>query len=367
MNKKVLHLITGLEVGGAEMMLLRILPLLENSFSNEVCCIKGRGPIGDLLKQKGIPVHYLDLSLSSGVFLPLRFAKVVRRVKPELMVTYLIHADIFGRIMGKILGIPKIISNRRGFYLNWCSLHALDQWTSRLSDAFLVQTEHARKILSQDFHLSIAKIFTIPNGIDLSEYTFPLDNTNKKEALGIPKENINITCVTTFKKGKGLVELILAFESLCKQYPKLSLLLVGDGPLRQELEDRVQKLSSSAHIFFLSKRTDVKEILRISDIFSLPTYSEGMSNALLEAMASRLAIVTTNILVNRELLKEDISALLVPVKDVRALANALEKLIQDPLLRKSLGDRARAKVETSFEIGKVLDRIRETYNHVLER
>ncbi len=365
MKKHILHLITGLEVGGTETMLLRTLPLLQSHFDNHVCCIKGRGSIGKLLEEKGVPVYYLDLSMISAPILPLRFFRVIRKTNPDMLVTYLIHADIFGRIFGRIFGIRKIISNRRGFYLNWKSLHFLDRLTSHLATAFIVQTRFAKESLTQYFHCDSEKISIIPNPIDLSEFHFELDRNNKRELIGIPNKDITIVCIANLKPGKGLEELLIAYERCFPEFPQTQLLFVGDGPLHKALQKKIEKFQSRNNIHFLGRRDDVRELLRISDVFILPTYSEGMSNALLEAMASELAIITTDIEVNKELIKDNISGLLVPIQNSQAITDKMKLLIQNKDARITLGEQAYQNIVKKFEIKKVILLTKDTYERIL--
>lgn len=357
-KKRILHLITGLEVGGAEMMLLKTLPLLQDYFDNEVCCIRGRGPIGEKLEQQGIPVQYLDLNI-------FKFVRKLKNSKPDLLVTYLIHADILGRIIGRTCGVKKVICNQRGFYLNWSFLRILDRWTKFLVTKYFVQTKFAQAVLMRELKLSEEKFEVIPNAVNINEFNFNLDNEKKKKDLGIPNENINIVSVGTLKQRKGFEELLKAFEKTYEDFKDINLLIVGGGGEKEKYLDQIKNYSSKSNIFFLDQRDDVKEILRISDIFVLATYSEGMSNAILEAMASKLAIITTDIEVNRELIEDGISGFLIPVKNSDAIAEKLEFLIKDEERRKFLGEKAYNIMLNKFEINKVIELIKSNYEKVI--
>ena len=118
-KKKILHLITGLEIGGAEMMLLKTLPRMQEDFDNRVCCIRGHGPIGKKLEKAGVPVYYLNLKNIFDLGIILRFKKIIKEFQPKILVTYLIHADLFGRIFGRIFGIKKITCSVRVKLVQW--------------------------------------------------------------------------------------------------------------------------------------------------------------------------------------------------------------------------------------------------------
>jgi len=110
-KKKILHLITGLEVGGAETMLLKILPPTKDTADHHVCSITGVGPIGDKLTAAGIPVHHLDLMHSLDLTIIPKLRNLIHEIKPDVLITYLPHADILGRIIGKATGIPTTVFN----------------------------------------------------------------------------------------------------------------------------------------------------------------------------------------------------------------------------------------------------------------
>lgn len=365
-KKRILHLITGLDVGGAETMLLKTLPLLQDDFDNRVCCIRGHGPIGKQLGAKGIPISYLDLRHPADIAAIFRFRKIIGDFKPDLLVTYLIHSDLFGRIFGRLFGIKKILCNRRGFYLNWKSLRLIDRITGRLASGYIAQTRHAKETLARDLHIPPKLISVIPNAIDFDRIQAPIDPAGIRATFDIPPSHILFVCVSTLKPGKGLDELLEAFARIHTGIPSIALLLIGDGPLRETLETKARHLAAYPAIHFLGHRDDVHDILQTSDIFVLPTYSEGMSNAILEAMQCHLPIITTNIEVNQEILSHDKSGLLVPVRNVDALATAMHRLALEPDTCHRLGAAAYETARQSFDINSVIAMIRETYTSYLK-
>lgn len=354
-KKKILHLVIGLDVGGTESMLARLLPLLQNDdLDNRVCCISGHGIVGEKLEQCGVKVSYLDFRNKLDLGVIFRFKKVINDFKPDILVTYLIHADLFGRIFGRLLGIKTIVCSQRGSLLNWEWLRLIDRWTSFLVNKYIVQTEVAKEKLMKKLKLSENKFVVIPNGISLNEYKFDLGIEKKKRELGVDLNNLNIICVSNLRIGKGHKYLLKAFEKIYESYKNINLLVVGDGDQKRSLLNQINNYSSKKNIFFLGQRDDVKELLRISNIFVLATEGEGMSNAILEAMASKLPIVTTNIEENKEIIKDGKTGLLVPQKSVVCLVNSIIKLIGDKNLRDTYGKNAFQSVLTKFEINTIV-------------
>jgi hypothetical protein len=108
-KKKILHLISGLDIGGTETQLLRVLPELQIYHENYVCCVRGHGPIGKQLEKKGVPVQYLEFKNILDLGVIYRFYKSIEKIQPDILVTYLIHADLYGRVFGRLFGVKKIV------------------------------------------------------------------------------------------------------------------------------------------------------------------------------------------------------------------------------------------------------------------
>jgi len=353
-KKKILHLITGLEIGGAEIMLLKTLPKMQNDFDNCVCTLLKDGPIGEKLRETGIITYHLDFSLSNSLRSILLFRRIIKDFKPNILVTYLIHSDLFGRIFGRTFGIQEIICSQRGSLQKWEFLRFFDRLTKSLVTKYIVQTEIAKKELMTKLNLPEEEFEVIPNAIDVAEYEFKLDTNAKKKELGINPNNQSIVCVSNLHKGKGHKYLLEAFEEVYKNNKDVNLLIVGDGEQRTTLEEQNKNYASRNNTYFLGKRNDVKEILKISDIFVLATEKEGMSNAIMEAMATGLPIIATNISENKELLLSDRTRILVPPKNVSALTDTIEELLINISFRTSLKENAKKYIKTKYDVNIVI-------------
>lgn len=356
-RNKILHFVSGLEVGGTETQLLRILPLLEEKFNNEVCCFNGNGPIGADLEREGIKVHYLHFKGRLDIAVFWRLGKVIRNFKPDIMITYLIHCDLIGRFWGRIFGIKKIICSQRGSLLQWEYLRFFDKLSKFLVTKYTVQTNTAKKELMKKLGASEDKFVVIPNGIDISKYNFEIDIPAKKNELGINPDNINIVCVSKLREGKGHEYLLEAFENIYRQSQKINLLIVGDGEKINSLRSQIASYKARNNIHFLGDRTDVDEILKISDIFALPTLGEGMSNAILEAMANSIPVITTDISANKDIIKNRTTGILVPIKDSNALCETIKILINNPEIRKRMGQEAKKEISKKYNTPIVVSKI----------
>lgn len=344
-------------------MLLKTLPRLQNTFDNRVCCIRGHGPMGKRLENAGIPVFYLNLRPISIFVSIFRFRSIIKDFRPDILVTYLIHADLFGRLFGRLFGIKKIICNQRGKLLQWEFLRIVDYATKSLVTKYIVQTKIAQRKLMQKLRLPKERFMVIPNAIDTEEFNFGMDRGKKRAELSLASDDIVITCVSKLRRGKGHKYLLEAFEQL-RHYSerrqkshtnrRFKLLIVGDGEQKEILLKQIESYKSKSNILFIGNRNDVKELLRISDIFILPTLGEGMSNALLEAMASGLPVITTDIPENRELIKDERTGILIPPKNAAALAEAISFLAADPQKQKLISRNAESAIFEKFDLQRII-------------
>ncbi|PIT98247.1 MAG: hypothetical protein COT71_01745 [Candidatus Andersenbacteria bacterium CG10_big_fil_rev_8_21_14_0_10_54_11] len=364
--KVILHLITGLEVGGAESMLLKILPRACEGIEHHVCSIIGIGPIGDKLAAKGIRVHHLDLQHPIDLGVTSRLRQQIKAVQPDVLITYLPHADLLGRIVGRAMHVPKIITSirvkiTRSKYLPF---FILDGLTSPL-----VHHYHFNSVATADLHrrylgIPRRKTTVIPNGIELEQFNNLPDQQEARRVLQLPADKILVCCVARLRRQKGHRYLIQAFRHVTHQYPDAMLVLVGDGEEKQSILAEIDRQEINKNVIMLGNRHDVPHILAAVDIFVLTTLFEGMSNSIMEAMAAGLPIVTTDIPENRELITNGRTGLLHPPRDPLRAADALLELITNKAHREMLGRAAQEDIRARFNIEKIAQRYQTFYEQL---
>ena len=329
-KKKIVHLITGLELGGgAENMLLNILPKINKNLHNRVFVIRGMGDIARKLEELGIEVVYLGLKKIFDPRFILRYRNELKKFNPDIQVNYLIHADIFGRIFGKIFGAKKIVSYVRNIHKRRKVLLFLDKVTLFISDFVLTNSEAARTYYIERMGLDANKIRCIPNGIDMSRFkNLKIDRSLKLREMGIPENSLIIGSIARLEKQKDIPTLIKSFAKIIREKPDINLLIVGHGSQRTEIKELIRSLKISNKITLLEKRKDVPELLKIMDIFVLPSLNEGMSNGLLEAMASGKVIITSDIKENIELIRDNVNGFNFKVGDVDDLIMKIKKAME---------------------------------------
>lgn len=362
--KTIVHLITGLEVGGAEQMLQRTLPHL-NRWKHTICSLSTLGPIGESLRSSDLSVEALGIGSPVS---PASFARVVRflrRVQPDLLQTYLVYADVLGVLASRPAGVQRVVVSVRS-KLNepkfWPVL-AFYRLAAPLVRSFLFNSSataawyRRRGIVSSNFAV-------IPNGVEAPVLQPVADRAEARRALGLPGEGPLVVSVAKLRKEKGHRYLLEAVSKLVRPFPSLSLALVGTGPLEGRLRREAAALGIADRVSFLGNRTDVWRILRSADAFVLSSFYEGMSNALLEAMTAETPIVATDLPENRTLVGPD-AALLVPRRDSTAIASALREILADPNAALGRAKRARRSVERDFSIGKTVASLETFYASLL--
>ena len=215
------------------------------------------------------------------------------------------------------------------------------------------------------------KVKQIYNGVDIERF---LPAAHKNAALlpanFLPRDAIVIGAVGRIAEVKNQRSLILAVDQVLKAKPelvdRLRVMLVGDGPLLAGIKTLVSDLRLSDIIWLPGDRTDIPQLLQQMDIFVLPSLAEGVSNTVLEAMATGLPVIATRVGGNPELVEEDVNGLLVDVDDSQQLAKALLKLIEQPELRQGLGQQGLKKVSETFNWQKTVAQYLAVYDEVLQ-
>ncbi|HUQ74167.1 MAG TPA: glycosyltransferase family 4 protein [Burkholderiales bacterium] len=200
------------------------------------------------------------------------------------------------------------------------------------------------------------RVDSVPTGADPARYK-PGDRSAARASVGLPADKMLIGIVATLRSWKGHRYLVEALPE------NATLVVVGDGPQREALQGRAAELGVLPRVIFAGNQRDVVPWLQALDVFALPSYAnEGVPQALLQAMLTGLPCVTTEVGSIAELAINERTALLVPPKDVAALRSALERLLADEPLRRTLGDAARTHCAESMSAERMLDRMEAIYS-----
>jgi glycosyltransferase involved in cell wall biosynthesis len=366
MLRKVVLTIGQLGLGGAERQLV-LLAIGLHRAGVEVTVISQRGgPRTEELARAGVPFHVVSPSAWSQRFprlwiLPdtLRSVYLLLRLRPQVVHAYLFHAYVFMAPMARLTRVPVMVAGRRSlgiFKAGSRKLLFAERFATRMTDAVVPNSEAvARDTLLRE-QLDPGKVRVIPNAL-------PPDAFDSAEPAPLDVPGTRVVCVANFHHYKGHRHLVEAAERLLAEGREVSLVLVGDGPERAALEEQAAR--AGVPTAFLGRRLDVPAVLAAGDIFALPSLEEGMSNAVMEAMASGLPVVATDVGGNAETLAGN--GLLCPPADTDALADRLRTLLDDEALRRDLGRRARTHAQTAFTLEALTTAHLELYEELLEK
>jgi glycosyltransferase involved in cell wall biosynthesis len=224
----------------------------------------------------------------------------------------------------------------------------------------VVTGEALRQQLHRDNGFALDSMTSVPTGIDLARFAQG-DRQAARRKLG-QMDAPTLGILATLRNWKGHSYLLEAFASLRATFPEWRLLMIGDGPQRQNLERKVAELGLSDRVTLVGNRDDVPDWLNALDLFALPSYGEeGLPQSIMQAMACGLPVVSTPVGAIGEAVAANATGLLVPPRDSQALAAALGRLMGDAALRERFGVAGRARAQARFGIERMLDAMEAIY------
>jgi glycosyltransferase involved in cell wall biosynthesis len=369
--KRILLLIKGLGRGGAEQLLLSAAPHLDRSrFRYEVAYIL---PMKDALVQPleelGLPVHCLGGTRGGGWAFRLR--SMVREKRIDLVHAHLPYAAVGARLG---LRLPPTHGRRCALVYTehnvWGCYHPLTRWANLLTlpmsdHVFTVSEAVGRSMRSPRWlPLRPPAIETLHHGLDWNDFSQTAMTPTARREFWIPLSAPLIGTVANFRREKGHRYLLEAFGKVREAHPDTRLLLVGQGPLEGETRRRAADQGLDGSVIFAGYRDDALRILPTFDVFVLPSQHEGLSIALLEAMALGRPIVATRVGGVPEVVEDGVTGFLVPPRDPAALAAAIVTLLESPALRERMGEAARRRA-THFDIRSSVRRVEQVYEELL--
>ena len=273
----------------------------------------------------------------------------------------------YARLAAALMQAPIVIDHWHGFTRFNRKRRFICRVLGRFTDLSLAVSEGVRDYLVSQGALSPAKIRVVANGVDVAAIDAARPGEEVRRELGLPEGAPVIGLVGRLDHwGKGHKELFEAMASLRERHP-VHALIVGGGRRMEEVRQSAESLGLAGAVHFLGPRPDVPDLLNAMDIFVLPSYSEGVSLALLEAMAAGLPVVATAVGGLPEVVTDGETGLLIPPRDAGALAGALARLLTDPALARRLGANARAHVREHYSLDRLGREINGIYGELVEQ
>ncbi|GAA1273606.1 glycosyltransferase [Sphaerisporangium rubeum] len=365
--RRVVLLMSELELGGTEKQVFLLANGLHDSgVEVVVLLLTGGGPYEERLRAAGIDVRRLGFARDPASLPALwrntwAFARLVRElraIRPDVLHAFLFRSYMIGPPAARLAAVPVVVAGRR----NQSDYKRGRRWVFTVERAATLITDHivanavavledARTVERVPAH----KLSVIYNGL-------PGEVFDAVTPAEIHADHPVLVCVANFKRQKGHTYLLRAAAELARRGRPCTLVLVGDGPDRPALEARAKALGLDVR--FLGRRADHERMLARADVVVLSSLFEGMSNAVMEAMALGRPIVATAVGGTPELL--DGRGVLVPAADPRALADGIAHVLENPAPAAALGAEARDWARKNLDVGRMVDEHVHLYRRLLE-
>lgn len=316
--------------------------------------------------ENGFYVHRiptLEMPILRTSFFSIGSLLVIKKIDPDLIHIQTIFLGFAGLLIKMLIHKPYIVyGHGSDVYLSWRFKRILSKYILKSADAVVALTQYMKRELQKS---SNKHIFVIPNGIILEKFD-DITGNNLRDKLKL-KDKKMILFVGSLRPVKGVRYLIDAMEFLVEKNKNISLVLVGDGEDRDDLKDLVKGYNLDEHVIFVGRVSDeeVPEYMAAADIFVLPSLSEGFGIVLLEAMASGLPIIATNIAGISEMVTDGENGFLVEPKNPEEIADRIMKLLEDDALREIISHNNKEKSK-QFSWSQVVDMIESVYMNVLK-
>ena len=365
----VLH---AMQVAGAEVLVAETIRRLKGRIDPTIFCLDAVGQLGEQMIDEGVDLVNLNRQPGRDYGVAWKMARAIRERGISVVHAHQ-YSPFFYAALAKLASgnrfrliltehgrhFPDLVSPiRRG--LNRIVL-------DRMADAVNACCEFSAKALSRNDGFAGKRISVIENGIDVERYRTHADRNLLREKLGLHRAKRYIAMVARFHPVKDHAMLLRAFATVAAQRPDVDLLLVGDGPLRGNLETQVREAGLFERVQFLGVRRDVADILQAVDLFALTSVSEAASLTLLEAMAAAVPVVVTDVGGNPEIVRQAVDGFRVPRGDDAAAAKAIIYLLDHPLEAKKMGEAGRQRVEEHYRLDRTIDRYFRLYSRLSRR
>jgi sugar transferase (PEP-CTERM/EpsH1 system associated) len=355
-RRRVCHVSLGLCTGGMERLLVEFARCYDpQHYELHFVALHNTGQPADDIRKLGCTVHLLR-DLRGKPFAQWReLVRCFRELKPDVVHTHNAYPHFYGTLAARWCRIPVVINTRHGRRIGTTWKARTWFWLAgMLADRVVAVSDDAAHLCLKDVSLPRRKVARIWNGIDLSRF-----------AYRGPASNPIAISVARLSPEKDFPTLIRAVALAAEVVPELRLKIVGDGPERERMEHLIVELGQSSRIELLGERQDIPELLATAGFFATATLTEGISLTLLEAMASGLPVLATNVGGNPEIVEEDLTGYLVPAGNVEVLAAALIRMVHANGLWPELGRQGRERVEQHFSNRNMVSSYEKLYTELL--
>lgn len=369
MRTKVLWLIKGLGLGGAEKLLALAAPHLDRTrFDYEAAfLLPWKTALVQDLESAGIRTTCLNHRHALDLRIVPRLVQFLRERHVDLVHLHLPYTGVVGRLAARLAGVPCVYTEHNLQARYHPVTRVVNQLTMRFTDLTIAVSEEVRHSLVNSRLGRGVRVTTIPNGVDLDALrSAAAHGPSVREELAIPPDHKIVGVINVFRPQKRLDLWLQAARIIADREPTTTFVIVGDGPIRTDLMGTADRLGLRARTFFPGLRRDAPRFLAAFDVFMLSSEYEGLPVAVLEAMALQMPVVATQVGGLPGVIEDGVQGFLVPPHDPEALADRVVQLLRDPDLRRRQGIAAGQRAQEHFSIARMVAAVEQTYTEVLE-
>ena len=362
--------------------LLRRLNELSIEDGYDVIGVCSYGDKTDSLRKEGFNIQNINIDRKISPLSNLKsiyeMYKFFKKEKPDIVHVHTPIAAVLGRIAAKLARVPNIIYTAHGFYFHenmkplvYKIFLNIEKFVARLATDFIfTQSEEDAQAALKNKFISKNKIIAIGNGVDVYGKFNP-KNINKDEIedlykeLGLKKEDKIVSFIGRLVKEKGILDLLDSYKYIRNDVKFLIIGDVSQGDRDTETIKKLEKYKENKNIIFTGKRSDIYNLLYISDIFCLPSYREGMPRSIIEAMAMECAVVATNIRGSREEVIHGKTGYLVNLNSPKEIANKVDEILNNESLLNSMKLEGRKRAEEIYDEDVVVRKQLDVFEYLL--
>jgi glycosyltransferase involved in cell wall biosynthesis len=357
----ILHTESSLGWGGQERRTLRELVGLSRETFRPLLACPEESRIAEEGRKQGIQVESVKIRTNFDPFAVVRFLGIYRCLSVDIVHTHS-TADSWAASAAARLSRrrPKVVRTRH------LSAAFNNRWIyTFMADRVVTVGGSTRQYMIQEKGIPAEKVLTIPTGVDLTVFDPGRIREDFREELGIPAAAPVFGTVSVFRRLKGHQYLLEAARKILDAVPQARLLLAGEGPQDKNIRRKIEELGIGNRVILPGFQDDIPRFLNTLDVFVFPSLQEALGTAVLEALAMKKAVVASRVGGIPEIIEEGKSGLLIDPQNPSAIAEKVITLLQNPELRRAMGEQGRRRVETRYDNRQMVRRLEDLYREIL--
>lgn len=375
-SRTVLLLISDLEFGGAQRQVVELANQMDPArFSVHVCSLADYVPLADGLSGAKDRLHIIRKAHKFDFRIVPKLASLFRQLKVDVLHTFLFDAEFFGRLAGRMAGVPAVIGSERNTDYVPLSRH---KWALGLTKKYchltIANSNAGAAFNSRTFGVHPSHFRVVHNGVDTARFQ-PRNSSALRASLGLAENAPVVGMFGSFKAQKNHPYMLRAARLIMERIPDVRFLFVGDElymgmsgsvSYKQEVETLVDDLGLRNNCIFAGNKQDVENWYPLCDLTVLPSLFEGTPNVALESMACGVPVVATDVSDNRFIIPDGLAGFIVPLNDEACLADKISRLLEDASLRSRMSAAARVWVTAEFSGPRLAEKTADVYEEILQ-